>query len=266
MPKKSLDSSKASTMAPQRVMRILEALAAHREGLTLTQLAVQTELPKTSLFSLLHSLSEAGYVVNQDKTHRLGPEAFRIAALIHRIDSFPGNVHDLLEQFQQDSGETVMIGTPTEDWMNLVYVDVVESNSSLRFSIKVGAYRPLYSTTVGKILLAYATPEQQARYFEHTELIAINSNTTTDAAALKRELEQARMQGYIFSSGSVEGATGLAAPILNTQGKVIAALGTAGPSERFKNQQKKLIELVTNCAETMSRKIGYGGKWLTLKP
>lgn len=244
-------------MAPQRVMRILEALAGHSEGLSLAQLSQATQLPKTSLFSLLHSLNEGGYVLSAAKTHRLGPEAFRVASLIHRIDSFPGNIHELLVQLQKESGETVMIGTPTDDWMNLVYVDVVESNSSLRFSIKVGAYRPLYSTTVGKVLLAYATAEQRQRYFDHTELIAINSSTTTDIDVLRRELELARKKGYIFSSGSVEGATGLAAPIFNADGEIIAAVGTAGPTERFKNQQTNLTSLITSCANAMSRKLGY---------
>lgn len=248
-------------MAPQRVMRILEALASNREGLTLTQLSQQTQLPKTSLFSLLHSLAQGGYVVSEGKTHRLGSEAFRIAALIHREDSFPGQVHDLLEQLQQECGETVMIAVPTEDWMNLVYVDVIESNSSLRFSIKVGAYRPLYSTTVGKIMLAYASAEQRERYFEHTELIAFNANTVTDIKVLLKELNQARNKGFIFSNGSVEGAMGLAAPLFDARGQLRAAVGAAGPTERFKSQGKNLTQLISKCGEAMSRRLGYTGPY-----
>lgn len=250
-------TAKASTLAPQRVMKILEALAISKEGLTLTQLSMQMQLPKTSLFSMLHSLAEGGYIQTDGKSHRLGPESHRIAALIHRQDSFPENVHDLLDQFQNESGETVMIGVPTEDWMNLVYVDVIESNSSLRFCLKVGAYRPLYSTTVGKIMLAYAPPDRREQYFEHTELVAFNENTTTDLDMLNRELEQGRTKGYMFSSGSVDGATGLAAPIFDANGKLIGVVGTAGPSGRFKTKQVKLIGLITTCAKAMSRRLGY---------
>ena len=167
----------------------------------------------------------------------------------------------LLEHLQQECGETVMIAVPTEDWMSLVYVDVIESNSSLRFSIKVGAYRPLYSTTVGKIMLAYASAEQRERYFEHTELIAFNANTVTDIKVLLKELNQARNKGFIFSNGSVEGAMGLAAPLFDARGQLRAAVGAAGPTERFKSQGKNLTQLISKCGEAMSRRLGYTGPY-----
>ncbi|RYF35185.1 MAG: IclR family transcriptional regulator, partial [Comamonadaceae bacterium] len=154
--KPSDDQRLAPTMAPQRVMRIIEALSDSREGLTLTQLCARTQLPKTSLFSLLRSLADGGYVISEGKNHRLGPETYRIAAVISRTDRFPGNVRPLLEELQKASGETVMLGVPAEDWHDLIYVDVIESTSWLRFSANVGAHRPLYSTSVGKVMLAYA--------------------------------------------------------------------------------------------------------------
>ena len=105
----------AATMAPQRVMCIIGALTEYRDGLTLTQLWERTQLPKTSLLSILRSLADGGYIISEDRKHRLGPETYRMAAAIGRTDRFPGNVHALLEKLQKDCGETVMIGVAREE-------------------------------------------------------------------------------------------------------------------------------------------------------
>lgn len=248
-------------MAPQRVMRIIDTLSESRDGLTLTQIWERTTLPKTSLLSILRSLADGGYIISEGRKHRLGPETYRIAAAIGRTDRFPGNVHALLEKLQEDCGETVMIGVPAEGWMQLVYVDVIESTSSLRFSINIGAIRPLYSTTVGKILLAYASKERTDAYFEQTELIAVNPCTITDRATLMAEFESARRQGFIFSSGSVKGATGIAVPIFGASGKLVGAVAAAGPSERLDSHREHFIRLAIQCGCQMSAQLGYTGPY-----
>ena len=248
-------------MAPQRVMCIIGALTEYRDGLTLTQLWERTQLPKTSLLSILRSLADGGYIISEDRKHRLGPETYRMAAAIGRTDRFPGNVHALLEKLQKDCGETVMIGVAREDWTKLVYVDVIESTSSLRFSINVGAERPMYSTTVGKILLAYASDDETASYLSQTELVAVTPGTITDRKVLLAEFEAARRVGYIFSSGSVEGATGIAAPIFGASGKLAGAVAAAGPSERLRGHREEFIRLVIQCCGLMSTRLGYTGPY-----
>ncbi|RYX90306.1 MAG: IclR family transcriptional regulator [Comamonadaceae bacterium] len=253
------DQRLAPTMAPQRVMRIIEALSESREGLTLTQLCARTSLPKTSLFSLLRSLAEGSYVISEGKSHRLGPETYRIAAVIYKTDRFPGNVRPMLEELQKACGETVMLGVPTEDWMSLIYADVIESTSWLRFSANVGAHRPLYSTSVGKVILAYTDEKLRQRYLKNTDLVPKTAYTKVTRQALIRELDDIRANGYVISRGSVEGATGMAAPVFNAEGQLVAAVATAGPSERFERQRAHLLASVRDCAAKMSSKLGYNG-------
>ncbi len=251
------DQRLAPTMAPQRVMRIIEALSESREGLTLTQLCAKTQLPKTSLFSLLRSLADGNYVISEGKSHRLGPDTYRIAAAIYKADRFPGNVRPLLEALQKASGETVMLGVPAEDWMALVYIDVIESTSWLRFSANVGAHRPLYSTSVGKVLLAYADEDVRDHYLDNTPLLPHTAYTVVTRKALLKELATIRKNGSVVSRGSVEGATGIAAPVLNGEGRLVAAVATAGLTERFERQREHLLGLVCGCADAMSAKLGH---------
>jgi acyl dehydratase len=107
-------------------MQVIEALATHQGGMSLTEISSQLKVPMTSLFSLLRSLEDAGFVLSESGHHKLGPEAYRLATLIQRNNQFPANVHSLLKQLQEECGETSVIGVPTDDRMGLVYADVVE--------------------------------------------------------------------------------------------------------------------------------------------
>jgi len=243
-------------------MLVIETLASSREGLTLTQLCACTSLPKTSLFSLLNSLSDGGFIIPEGKNYRLGPETYRIAAIIHRADRFPGNVHTLLQALQKDCGETVLIGVPTDDWSSMVYVDVVESSSWLRYYANVGAHRPMHSTAAGKILLAFANDDQRSAYLKATALTRHNPQTIAARKEFLRELSSIRQQGIVISQASIEGATGIAAPIFDNLRQLIAAVGAVGPSGRLLARQRDVIKtLLLQHGEAMSRKLGYEGAY-----
>jgi DNA-binding IclR family transcriptional regulator len=73
-----------------------------------------------------------------------------------------------LAELHKACQETVMVGVPSKDWRELVYVDVIEASSWLRYSANVGAHRPLYSTSLGLTMLAFSSTERQRRYMEAT--------------------------------------------------------------------------------------------------
>src|SRR5579872_7333077 len=76
------DRTTEGPRAPLRVMMILEVLAEHRTGITLTTLSQVIGLPKTSVLSLLKTLEGSGYVVAKDLRYYLGPFGYRLGALI----------------------------------------------------------------------------------------------------------------------------------------------------------------------------------------
>lgn len=268
---KPIDSAMSSTLpdherggsprAPLRVMQVITALAQHRDGQSLSQLSETLQLPKTSLFSLLRSLEAGGYVISENGHHRLGQETYSLAALIHKADAFPGNVRRWLGELHQACQETVLVGVPAEDWSHLIYVDVIEASSWLRYSANVGSHRPLYSTALGLSMLAFATPQQQRHYLETTPLQAVTARTLTSRAAVQRALRQIREAGCASSSGSIEGATGVSAPVFDGSGKLHAAVGMAGPTARYERDAERFMALVKQCGEQMSRALGYRGAY-----
>ncbi|AVO48381.1 IclR family transcriptional regulator [Melaminivora suipulveris] len=260
MPEASQDTDSdrlAPPRAPVRVMQVIAALAQHRDGLSLAQLSEALRLPKTSLFSLLRALEGGGYVASENGHHRLGQETYSLAALIQRTDGFPGNVRPWLGELHRACQETVMVGVPSQDWTQLTYIDVIEASSWLRYSANVGARRPLYSTALGLTMLAFASSERQRRYLEATRLDAVTQHTITSRAALKRALRQIRAEGCASSSGSIEGATGVSAPVFDSGGALLAAVGMAGPTTRYERNAEHFKALVRHCGQQMSRALGF---------
>jgi IclR family transcriptional regulator, KDG regulon repressor len=250
------DDRAAPTRAPLRVMQILAELARSREGATLARLSEALEMPKTSLFSLLRSLEAGGYVVSENGHHRLGQEAFSLAAKIHEHDGLTGRVRPILQWLQDECNETVMLAFPAADWSCLIFADVIEPASSLRFIARVGEQRPLYSTAIGLALLAFASPEQQSRYIANTELVRLTPTTITTINALKKTLLRIQKEGYIVASGSVLGVTAVAAPVFGLGKSLACSVSLAGPTTRVGGQAVRLTELVLEASRRMSVRLG----------
>jgi IclR family KDG regulon transcriptional repressor len=255
------DERTAPPRAPLRVMQILAVLAASRDGASLAQLSERLQLPKTSLFSLLRSLEAGGYISSENGHHRLGREAFNLAAAISHREGLRGRLRTALQRVQRESNETAMLAVPAADWTHLVFEDVVEAESSLRFTARIGAQRPLYSTSVGLALLAFAPPAQQKRYAEETEMLRLTPSTITSVTALQKTLQRARRDGYVINSGSVEGATAIAAPVFGIDGEVKASVSVAGPSSRITDRSDQIIALVLETGRAMSQLLGYAGPY-----
>ena len=242
-------------------MQVLGALGMSDDGLSLAQLSEQLQVPKTSLFSLLRSLDKGGYIDSQNGHHRLGKEAYSLAAMISKGRKFPDNLRPALRSLHEQSGETVMVAVPGESWSDLVYVDVIESDSWLRFRANIGARRPLYCTAPGLALLAFAPSERRAQYIETVQLTKLTPGTPSSKRALQQLLSKFKVDGAVVSSGSVEGATGISAPFFDDEGNVAGAVSLAGLSPRITRNEAALVQNAKNAGEKMSRILGYIGPY-----
>lgn len=249
------------TLAPLRVMQVMSAIANAEDGLSLASLSEQLGVPKSSLFSLLRSLHSGGYIVSEGGHHRLGELTYGLAAAITRGRSFPGNLHPLVEQLHQRCGETVMIMVPSDDWTEVICVDIAEAEHWLRFQVNVGTRRPLYSTAPGMAVLAFAPRDVVQRYVDATQLVRFTPETVGSKKALLKMLASTRAQGLAISCASVEGATGVAAPIFGRSGQVMACVSVAGLSARINRNIADLSGWVPAAAEQMSRVLGFTGSY-----
>jgi DNA-binding IclR family transcriptional regulator len=248
-----------SIPAPQSVERmfaVLEQLSSQPQtGASLTELARAIDAPKTSLMSLLAGMVASGHLIKDEYgCYRLGARMYSLSMRIVGSLNLATLARPILEELMRATGETVLLGAVAPSGDLAMYIDKIESTSALRYTVSLGEQRDLYSSAIGKLLLAYMPKEQQDAYLQAHELRAFTPATISSRAELRKQLDAIRSQGYALTAGErIVGADAVAAPVVGFGGNVIAGVVIAGPSERMRSHRPALIEQVIAAAARLSR-------------
>jgi DNA-binding IclR family transcriptional regulator len=230
-----------SVKSAQRVVDIIEFYAERGEPATLTTIAAALKLPKSSCLALLTTLSTGGYLyevrpqVGYYPTRRWLDKAQVISA----NDPLADRIHRHLTQLRNETGETLIFGKRAGD--RVLYLEVVESRQTLRYTAVAGQFKPLHGTASGKALLS-ALPEPERRaLIGKSRLKRLTQRTIVDPAALERDIRQGIARGWQLSQGeNVSDATAIAVPISLMQEAFV--LVVAGPSKRLRPNIKAIGE------------------------
>lgn len=179
-----------------RTVDVLEVLSSQSgRPMRLQELAEQLGVPRSSMYALLQTLVERGWV-RSDETgslYRIGIRA--LLAGTSYLDSEPRlvTVRPILESIAEELGETIHFGRL--DRADIVYLFTRESRHYLRRFSRVGRRLPAHCTAMGKALLA----EQPLRYVESQlprPIPGLTPKSITDMTALLSELDKTREAGY----------------------------------------------------------------------
>jgi IclR family acetate operon transcriptional repressor len=239
--------------SPLRVMHALEILAATPEGLPLARLAERLQTPKTSLLNLLRSLEAGAYVTQVGGQYQLGAKALWLGALISARTPPDSSISAKLHPMLREMGD---------DRSHGVYVDIVEGSNAIRFSSLVGTRRPLFCSAFGKALLAFQPADAIEAYLQKTDLVLPNGGRRLHREELLGILAAIRATGLSTSHEEiVEGAGGIASPVFDRDGRVIAVFAIAAPVARLKAQHDQLAALSHSFGLRASRMLGYTGEY-----
>jgi DNA-binding IclR family transcriptional regulator len=189
-------------------------------------------VPKSSAHRLLTALSRRG-LVEQDGRGRYGPGIGLVALGLGALEREPvvAAARPVLEQEADALGETFfLVGSRAG---RLVVLDKAEGSGFLRAAPRVGGVVPVHATAAGKLYLAFA-PELLAPPPEALE--RFTPRTAADAAALGREVAQARRRGWAMNREEwIPGLSVLAAPVRVAGGARLAAVvAVAAPAQRMR--------------------------------
>jgi len=257
-----------STSSPQSVSRILDilhALATRDKGMTLTAIAQDLGAPKTSLVGLLNGLVERGHLVREDSVYHIGPEMFVLATQVVANMQLPALVAPSLRRLMEATGETALAGHMARDAQTLIYFAKEESTHPVRYTAPVGKREELYSTAMGKLLLAHMEPGKQKHYLNNKTLHAYTSHTILDKTKLLRQLQAIHKTGVSQSIDErVVGSSGIAVAVTGKDGSLLFGLGVAGPTERMLVASASHIEALKQEASAMKHLTGnVPGKMLS---
>ncbi|MFC6619931.1 IclR family transcriptional regulator [Novosphingobium panipatense] len=250
-----------SPQSVTRVIRLLEALCASNEPVSLADLSRRLATPKSSLAALLRGLADEDLVLGAEGAWRLGPGAFGLGSALmearRRLQS-SDLVREGMRRLSARSGETVLLAVGDDEGDMVTYVDLVESRNVVRYSVSVGDRRPFYATASGRALLATCSPAAVEAYLKRIVPARLSPRTVLGREALSAAVEQARADGYAQTvDQAAEGVTGTAAVVRDAAGGLVGALVIAAPTARASGRLNELARMVQEEAAAISRSLGF---------
>lgn len=245
--------------ALQRGLRLLALVGGAAEPLTASEIAHRSALHSSTVHRYLVNLEAAGFLTydGESNGYQLGPCCVTLGrAALDRLDvrrvSLP-----ILQELNRRTRETVHLTVRHQ--AAAVYVEKLDSLEPLRIFSQVGATVPLHCSGVGKVLLAYAEPEEQERLLRQLDLTRRTPNTIVSLQQLQAELGRVERQGYAVDFEENEAHIRcIAAPIWNHNGLMNAAFSITGPAARMsKARLAQLVPVVKEASRSISERLGY---------
>ncbi|WP_329351948.1 IclR family transcriptional regulator [Streptomyces sp. NBC_01261] len=242
----SRDGGDAGIKIIGRAVAVLRALAGEREGLSLSQLAENTGLPRSTVHRLVSAMEVEGVLVAASTTGRvrIGPELVRVAEA-GRPD-VRAHLRPAMEHLAQTLGETVDLAVMEPGRLRII--DSIEGQHLLRAVSVVGTTIPLHCTANGKALLAKLSDAEVARVLP-ARLTRFTPATITHRAAFLDELAKVRRTGIAFDrEESTPGISASAIAVQDPYG-TLAALGVPMPTIRFQDRERDITTALNTARE-----------------
>lgn len=236
-----------------RAAQILRTLHEAPDGLTLSELAQQVGLARTSVYRIVQALQTEGLVTRTaaNGTVRLGLELGRLAT--STSGSLVRSLRPFLERLAQEVNETVdlavLYGTEVR------FIDQVVPGRRLRAQTVVGEVYPAHCTANGKVLLA-ALPPATLEAVLPQRLKKYTANTLVQRAELLAELAEVRSAGIAFDREEHDLRVCAVGAVVSDALGARAAITIAVPSERFYDREAELSEALRDVARAASTALG----------
>jgi DNA-binding IclR family transcriptional regulator len=241
-----------------RAIAVLDCFSMERGELGVREVARMLNLSSSAAGRMLVALKELGVLSQNPETraYSMGPRVLSWAGIYNSSMDIRNRAIKAIEELHESTRQTISLYILEGD--ERVCIERLESQEGVRIVSRIGRRLPLYAGSAGKAMLAFLPREKQEKILFAAPLSPLTSKTITDPAQVQREIELVRERGCAVSFGEwIEDAAGVAAPIFNRAGEVIAALSISGPIQRFsqENVETYCVE-VRRVAENISASLG----------
>ena len=223
-------------------LRALEILATRERPLSVTELAQHMGIVKSNAHRILQTLVAAGFAVPLQVAGRyqLTLKLWSLGSAVAISTDLRQLAAPVLGRLRDATGETAFLALL--DGMQVTFMEIQPSARAIRVHTAVGARMPAFCTSAGKVLLAF----DESTHGEH------------EAIALRSEFKKILKQGYAINRGEYrKEVSGIAVPVVDGQGKVIASAGISGPTDRFRALAVKAwLPIVLQAGADISRQLG----------
>ena len=225
---------------------------------SVTDISKSLQMLPSKASRLLRTLESEGFFERSPDTgkYRIGPKFLQLGLLYLFSHPLRQIILPHLEHMMQELSLSTGWGIFKND--QIIVVDRFNFGKRAIAS-RVGLNVPLHSSSYGKLFLAYLTNEQQERLLNSITFVKFTAATISDPERLKEEIKLVKERGYALDQGEIASdILGIAGPIFNIDGDVVAALSVSAEKARFTpDVLRQTIKYLTERARFISRQIGY---------
>lgn len=244
----------------RRATRLLRCFTIDRPEWGVMDLSRKLDVHKSTVSRLLSTLENERLVMRNPETgrYRLGVGILELAGLVTLHGDLRRSARPYLDELAQLTQETANLAVREGDEVVNIEHTAPLGRRVLNFGW-IGRRTPVHASATGKVLLAYAPVHELENLLAHP-LDRFTEHTITNHDALLQELERVRQRGYATGLEELEiGLHAVATAVRIHSGDVVAAVSTAGPSNRLTRQRirKEVAQQVVEAGEKISRTMGY---------
>lgn len=242
-----------------RALDIITLVSMKKGGLGVTEIAKQIDINKSSVYRILSTLVQYGYIEQDGETgkYKLGYKFLEISSKLLESIDLRAEARPFLQELENETNEVIHL--VVYDQGEVVYIEKLEGNETLRMHSKVGKRAPMHCTSVGKAILAHLPSSVVLDILERKGMPVHTDKTITEKEEFLKELSQVRQKGFALDLEENEyGITCIAVPIFDHLGKVIAAVSISGPTMRMTDDRMNTLKsIMVKTGKAVSARLGH---------
>lgn len=243
----------------RRAIAMLDLLHARARPLSMAEIVAGLGIPRSSAYEIARVLSEAGWIAPDGAGLALGQR-------LHELGQAQGQQAGLLREgarvvrsLRDETGDTVQLSVLDGDLMRVLLKE--EGTRALRIVSQAGSRVPVNWAAAGRLLVSDLPDDALRRLLEATVAPSPTGQAETDVPRLMAQVRAFRARGWATELNETNEHAGcVAAPVLDGEGRCVAALSVAAPEQRLRPPHlEELAEAVTRHAAALSASVAAGG-------
>jgi IclR family pca regulon transcriptional regulator len=209
-----------------RGLEVITSFDAVNAALTIAQVAERTGLARPTVHRLLLTLEELGYVVNTKHGYMLTPKVVDLGMAYVSSRGIQRLAQPHMEALVEDTDQSVSLSQLSGS--DIVYVVRVEVPKIISVGVTIGGRLPALGTAMGQVLMSELSDEQLALTLDTPSLSRFTPRVRYERLEIDTMLAEIRERGWSLNDEVLHfGVRAIAAPVRNTEGSIVAALGMA---------------------------------------
>lgn len=241
----------------RRAVAILDLLLETDGPLPVSVLTARLGIPKSTAYELVRAMNELNVLEqNSDGAVFLGRKLFELGMAYKSHIDLMKEGSRIVEELRDQTGETIQMSVLENDMMLVLLKE--EGLMPIRIISRIGSRVPINWAAAGRLLVSDLDDRALRASLSRSIAKSPTGRAAVDIDELIGQIRTARSRGFATELGEVNEHAGcVAAPVVDTSGRCIAAISVVAPEQRLRgDNRQRLIDAVTAAARALSRRLG----------